>query len=120
MLSMKRSRKKQNSFPLHVKTGDTVLVLAGKSKGLTGIVRKVFLDRGKLVVEGANMIKKTTRPNPMAGSRGGIIDMEAPLAASNVMLFCLQCNKPTRIQHEVLSDGRKTRVCKHCKAQFDA
>ncbi len=121
MLPMKRSRKtKFEAFPFHVKTGDTVFVLSGKNKGQTGIVRKVFNEKGTVLVEGINKIKKATRPNPMAGVRGGIVEMEAPVAAAKVMLYCLQCNKPTRIQHEYLADKRKTRVCKHCKAQFDA
>jgi large subunit ribosomal protein L24 len=121
MLQMKRSSRKSKftAFPLHVKTGDTVMVISGKSKGQTGIVRKVFTDRGRLVVDGLNKVKKATRPNPMAGIRGGIVEMEAPLAAAKVMLYCLQCSKPTRIKYENLADERKTRVCKHCQAQFD-
>lgn len=122
MLQMQRSRKTKTyrSFPLHVKTGDTVLVVSGKDKGQTGTVRRVFNDRGKVLVEGVNRIKKATRPNPMAGVQGGIVEMEAPIAASKVMLYCLQCSKPTRIAHELLADNRKVRVCKQCKAQFDS
>ncbi len=122
MLQMRRSRKKAQHEPyaLHVKTGDTVLVLSGKDKGKTGVIQRVFMDRSKVLVEGLNKIKKATRPNPMVGERGGIVEMSAPLAAAKVMLYCLQCSKPTRIHYETLSSGSKTRVCKHCNAQFDA
>lgn len=117
----RQSRKsKFTPFPFHVKTGDTVLVLSGKDKGQTGTIRRVFKDRGKILVEGVNKIKKATRPNPMLGVQGGIIEQEAPLPVSKVMLYCLQCSKPTRIKMETLADDRKTRVCKHCKAQFDS
>ncbi len=95
------------------------MVISGKEKGKTGTIRRVFNDRGKILIEGLNMIKKATRPNPMLGQRGGIIEMEAPLPASKVMLYCIQCSKPTRIQHVTLASGKKTRVCKHCEAQFD-
>jgi len=121
MLSQRRTRKKSNFVPfsIHVRTGDTVLVLSGKDKGKTGTVRRVFNDRGRVVVEGVNIVKKAKRANPMGGDRGGIIEMEAPLAAAKLMLYCLQCSKPTRIKHDVSKDGKKFRVCHHCKAQFD-
>lgn len=122
MLQMKRSKSKSKfqPFPIHVKTGDTVMVVSGKNKGQTGTVRKIFNANGRVLVEGVNKIKKATRPNPMAGIRGGIVEMEAPLHASKIMLYCLQCNKPTRIKMEALADNRKSRVCKHCQAQFDS
>ncbi len=121
MLQMKRPRKtKYNAFPLHVKTGDTVMVVSGKDKGQTGTIRRVFKDRGKVLVEGVNKVKKATKPNPMFGIQGGLVERETPIHASKVMLYCLQCNKPTRIKMESLADNRKTRVCKHCQAQFDS
>jgi len=120
MLSMKRSKKTSfKPFPLHVKTGDTVMVISGKDKGQTGTIRMVFHERGKVLVDGINKIKKAVKPNP-TNLRGGIVEMEAPLPAAKVMLYCLQCSKPTRIHYEFLADNQKTRVCKHCKAQFDA
>jgi large subunit ribosomal protein L24 len=96
------------------------MVISGKNRGQTGIVRRVFIDRSKILVEGVNLVKKAVRPNPAAGVQGGIVEKEAPMPAAKVMLYCLQCGKPTRIQHEVLADNRKTRVCKQCNAQFDA
>ena len=121
MLPMKRSRKKNfETFPIHVRSGDTVMVVSGKNKGQTGIVQKIFSDRGKVLVQGINKITKATRPNPMAGVKGGLVEMEAPVPAAKVMLFCLQCNKPTRISYKVGADDKKTRVCKHCQAEFDA
>lgn len=122
MLQFRRSktRNQAKEHPLHIKTGDTVLVVSGKSKGQTGTVRKVFTEQNKILVEGINKVKKATRPNPMAGIQGGIIETEAPITASKTMLYCLQCNKPTRIKHEYLADQRKTRVCRHCQAHFDS
>lgn len=119
MMSRQRKKSKQQAFPLHVKTGDTVMVTSGKDKGQSGIVRRVFADRGRILVEGVNKIKKAVKPNPMAGQAGGIVEMEAPLQASKVMLYCLKCEKPTRIKHETLEGNKKTRVCKHCNEHFD-
>ncbi|MCA9788747.1 MAG: 50S ribosomal protein L24 [Cyanobacteria bacterium HKST-UBA06] len=123
MLGLRKNKKKApltlpNRF--HVKMGDTVWVTHGKDKGKTGIVRKTFHDRGKVLVEGINLIKKAVRPNPMAGQQGGIVEMEAPMPVAKVMLFCLQCNKPTRVKKTTLGDGKKVRVCQKCSAQFDS
>jgi large subunit ribosomal protein L24 len=118
---------KQSHTPhkLHVKKGDTVMVISGKDKGKTGIVKHVFIDRGRVLVEGLNMIKKAVKPNPYIGQKGGLVQMEAPLAASKVMLYSLKANKPTRISVSVLKDDAKAgkvkrvRVCKHTKEQLD-
>lgn len=109
---------------LHVKKGDTVMVISGKDKGKTGIIKRVFIDKGKVVVEGLNMIKKAVKPNPYIGQAGGIVAMEAPLAASKVMLFSVKANKPTRISVQSIKDEatgkvRRVRVCKHTKEQLD-
>jgi large subunit ribosomal protein L24 len=119
MLSMKKARKaKYVPHALHVKTGDTVMVISGKDKGKTGIIKRVFMDRGKILVEGVNIIKKATRPN-QANLQGGIIEMEAPLQVSKVMLFDHATNKPVRIRHQVV-DGKKVRVAAAPSAtQFD-
>ena len=102
-----------NKKSLHVKTGDRVIITAGKDKGKTGNVKKSIPSEGQVVVEGVNMITKATKANPAYGIQGGLIKKEAPLDSSNVMIVCPSCEKPTRIKHAVV-DGKKVRVCKKC------
>ncbi len=96
----------------HIKRGDTVYVLTGSSKGKTGVVKKVILETGKAIVEGMNIKKKATKPNPMAGVAGGIIESEAPIALSNLMVFDHTVSKPTRTRKETVKsdDGKERRV----------
>ena len=103
---------------LHVKTGDRVVITAGKDKGKQGNIKKAIPTEGKVVVEGANMITKATKANPAYGIQGGLIKKEAPLDASNVMIVCPSCEKPTRIAHKIVGD-KKVRVCKKCGEQLD-
>lgn len=107
-----------NKKHLHVKTGDRVIVTAGKDKGKTGTVTRAIPAKSKVVVEGANMVTKAQKPQPMAGIQGGLIKKEAPIDSSNVMVVCPACQKPTRIKHAVV-DGKKVRVCKKCGEQLD-
>ena len=102
---------------LQVKTGDRVMVIAGKDKGKIGNVKKAIPSESKVIVEGANMVTKAQKAQPMAGIQGGLIKMEAPLDSSNVMIVCPACEKPTRIKHEIV-DGKKVRVCKKCGEQL--
>ena len=104
---------------LHVKTGDRVIVIAGKDKGKMGNVKKAYPSEGKVSVEGANMITKAQKPMPAAGIQGGLIKLEAPMDASKVMIVCPACEKATRVAHKVV-DGKKIRVCKKCGEQLDA
>ena len=103
---------------LHVKTGDRVVITAGKDKGKQGNIKKALPSEGKVLVEGANMVTKATKANPAYGIQGGLIKMEKPLDSSNVMVVCPACEKPTRIAHKVV-DGKKVRVCKKCGEQLD-
>lgn len=103
---------------LHVKTGDRVIVTAGKDKGKTGNIKKSLPSEHKVVVEGVNMITKATKANPAYGIQGGLIKKEAPLDSSNVMIVCPSCEKPTRIAHKIV-DGKKVRICKKCGEQLD-
>ena len=103
---------------LHVKTGDRVIVTAGKDKGKTGNIKKAMPSKGQVIVEGVNMITKATKANPAYGIQGGLIKKEAALDSSNVMIVCPSCEKPTRIAHKVI-DGKKVRVCKKCGEQLD-
>jgi len=93
-----------------IKKGDQVIVIAGKDKGRQGTVLKVTGD--SVLVEAVNMVKKHTKPNPMAGVEGGIIEKEMPLNISNVMLFNSMTNKGDRVGFKILEDGRKVRYFK--------
>ena len=95
-----------------IRKGDEVIVIAGRSKGQRGNVLK-RLDDGRLLVENVNMVKKHQKGNPRSGATGGIIDQEAPIDASNVMIVCQECG-PTRIGARFDDEGRKYRVCRKC------
>jgi large subunit ribosomal protein L24 len=103
---------------LHVKTGDRVVITAGKDKGKMGNIKKSMPSEGKVMVEGLNMVTKATKANPAYGIQGGLIKKEAPIDSSNVMIVCPSCEKPTRIAHKIV-DGKKVRVCKKCGEQLD-
>lgn len=111
-------KKQSNKKSLQVKTGDRVIIIAGKDKGKIGNVRKTNPSEAKILVEGANLVTKAQKPNPMAGIQGGLIKIEAPLDSSNVMIVCPSCEKPTRIKHNIV-EGKKIRVCKKCGEQLD-
>ncbi len=97
---------------LHVKKGDTVVILSGKDKSKKGKVLEVSPTEQKVIIEGCNMVTKHVKPRKM-GEPGGIVKAEAPLYASKVMLVCPKCGKPTRLAHTVDKDGNKKRVCKN-------
>ena len=101
---------------VHVKTGDTVMIMTGRDNGNKGKVLEVSPKEGKIIVEGQNIVTKHVKPRRQ-GEVGGIVKAEAPLYASKVLPVCPKCGKPTRVGHAVV-DGKKVRVCKHCGAQF--
>ncbi len=103
---------------LHVKKNDMVMIIAGKDKGKSGKVTKVFPEKGRLCVENLNVVKRHTRPS-RTNSEGGIIEKEAPFAASNVLLLCGSCNEATRTGVRILADGSKSRFCKKCNEIVD-
>lgn len=103
---------------LHVKTGDRVMVIAGKDKGKIGNVKKTLPTESKVLVEGANLVTKAQKANPMANIQGGLVKIEAPLDNSNVMIVCPSCEKATKVKHATV-DGKKVRVCKKCGEQLD-
>lgn len=103
---------------LRIKKGDTALVIAGKNKGKSGRVLAVLPTKERVVVEGLNIVKKRMKPSKQY-TRGGIIEKEAPIHISNIMLMCPKCNKPSRIGSTVFYDGRKLRTCKKCKEVID-
>jgi large subunit ribosomal protein L24 len=97
-----------------IKKGDTVMVIAGRERGKTGKVLSLRHDAGKVVVEKLNIIKRHTKPSQKV-RQGGILEREAPVAISNVMFFCGNCQKPVRLGIKTLDDGRRLRFCKKCK-----
>lgn len=103
---------------VHVKKGDSVLVLSGKDKGKKGKVLTVFPKEGKVIVEGVNMATKHTKPRKQ-GQMGGIIHQESPIYASKVIHVCNKCDAPTRVARRVLESGEKVRYCKHCGEIFN-
>lgn len=103
---------------LHVRKSDMVTVIAGKEKGKTGKVIRVFPEKGRVVVENLNKVKRHTRPT-RGKTEGGIVEKEAPLDASNVQLLCSACNKPTRTGSRTLEDGSRARFCKKCNEIVD-
>ncbi|MBW7572571.1 50S ribosomal protein L24 [Caproiciproducens faecalis] len=98
---------------VHVKTGDTVVILNGKERGKKGKVLAVSPEEGKVIVEGRNMVSKHVKARKM-GEQGGIVKAESALYACKVQVVCPRCGKPTRVSHKIYEDGTKERVCKKC------
>jgi large subunit ribosomal protein L24 len=96
-----------------LKKNDKVIVLTGKEKGKIGTILKVDLEKKRAVVEKINMVKRHTRPGPK-NAQGGIIEKEAPIHISNLMMVCSKCAESTRIGMRILEDGTKSRICKKC------
>lgn len=103
---------------VHVKKGDTVMVITGKSAGKKGKVLNVDPKDSKVIVEGVNIVKRHTKPSQKM-PQGGIREIEAAVHSSNVMLICNKCNKPSRFGRKFLADGTKVRVCKKCGEVID-
>ena len=102
-----------------IRKNDSVLVTTGKDRGKRGRVLRVVPEKNRLIVEGVNIIKRHTKANPQRGVKGGLVEREAPLHASNVQLVCPECGKPTRLGKKILGDGRKVRVCRKCEGVVD-
>ncbi|ATW27126.1 50S ribosomal protein L24 [Candidatus Formimonas warabiya] len=103
---------------VHVKKGDTVLVITGKDAGKKGKILEVQPKKSRVIVEGMNIVKRHTKPT-QAAPQGGIVEKEAAMASSNVMLFCPKCNKPTKIAKKEMPNGAFLRQCKHCGEVFE-
>lgn len=95
---------------MKIRKGDTVEVISGKDAGKRGRVLVVDPGRQRVVIEGVHMIKRHTRPNPQRRIQGGIVEREAPVHVSNVMVISPDSGKPTRVGYKILEDGRKVRV----------
>jgi large subunit ribosomal protein L24 len=103
---------------MKIRKEDNVLVIAGKDKGKKGKVRFAHPDKQQVLIEGVNFIKKHSKAKK-AAKQAGIIDLEAPLDVSNVMLLCAKCNKPARVGIKKLEDGRRVRICRSCHEVID-
>jgi large subunit ribosomal protein L24 len=103
----------------HIKKNDKVKVIAGKDNGKVGKVIDVLQKKNRLLVENVNMVKRHTRPNA-SNKQGGIVEGEAAIHWSNVMLMCNKCIAPLRIKMRRLEDGKKVRVCRKCNEIIDA
>jgi large subunit ribosomal protein L24 len=104
---------------MNIRKDDEVKILSGKDKGKTGKVHSVDPQKGRVVVAGVHMIKRHQKPGRVR-TQAGIIEREAPVALSNVMLVCNKCNRPTRVSFRFIEDGHKVRACKHCGEIIDS
>jgi large subunit ribosomal protein L24 len=102
-----------------IKKNDEVYILRGKDRGKTGRVLIVIPKNRKVVVEGIQMIKRHTRPNPQRNIKGGIVEKEAAIAVSNVAIVCKNCKEHTRVANKILADGRRARACKKCGSTIE-
>jgi large subunit ribosomal protein L24 len=109
----------KNTNKCHVKKDDKVKILAGKDKGKIGKVLKVINKKNRVLVENINIVKRHTRPSAQ-NRQGGIVETEAPIHWTNVMLMCNKCMSPSRIRMRQLEDGNKVRVCTKCDEVLDA
>ena len=117
------AKKKMEPVRIDLRKEDTVKVIAGRDKGMTGRVLRVDRSTGRVLVEHAMMIKRHTRPNPSKQIKGGIAERESAFSASNVMLMCPGCSKAVRVGHHVdhVAGGksRRVRVCRKCGQTID-
>ena len=103
---------------MQIRKNDSVMVIAGKERGKTGKVLKVLLDKDAVIIERTNMVKRHTKPRGPQ-QPGGIVEKEARIHASNIMIMCDKCNAPVRIGHKILADGEKIRICRRCQEALD-
>jgi large subunit ribosomal protein L24 len=120
---MLTKKEKPKQRWLDLAPGDTVVVIAGKDKGKQGEVLRTLPSLHKIVVRGVNVAKRHAKAGQSAGGnkaiQGGVIDFEAPLSYSNVMLVCPHCNEPTRIKHTLLENGTKALECRRCGEPYE-
>ena len=103
---------------MKIRKNDNVIIITGKDRGKKGKVRRAFPKEDRVIVEGLNMIKRHSRAG-RAARQAGIIELEAPIHVSNVMLLCDKCGKPTRVSFRFLTDGKKVRICNPCQEVID-
>ena len=103
---------------MRIRRDDTVVIIAGKDRGKKGKVRRALPNEDRVIVEGLNMIKRHSRAR-RATRQAGIIELEAPIRVSDVMLICNKCGKPARVNFRFLDDGKKVRICNSCREVID-
>jgi len=101
------------------KKDDTVIVRTGKDKGKVGKILKVFPEEGRVVVEKINFVKEFIRQDQSRNIQGGIMEKEAPIHISNLMMYCSECGQGVRVKKKVLEDSSKIRVCAKCEASLE-
>jgi large subunit ribosomal protein L24 len=105
-----------------VKKNDNVVVIAGRDRGKRGRVLRVLPETRRVIVEGVNFVKRHTKPNPQRNVKGGIVERESSLSASNVQVVCPECGAPTRVGRRVdrgTSGTHKVRICRKCNGVMD-
>lgn len=102
-----------------LKKNDVVVVIKGKDKGKTGKILKVIPEKRRAIVEKVNFVKEFIRPDRSKNISGGIMEREAPIQVSNLMLYCSECGKGVRVRKKILEDGSKIRVCSKCEADLE-
>jgi len=103
---------------MHLRKGDSVVVIAGKEKGKRGRVLRLVTEKDRVVIERINMVKRHTKPTQRS-PRGGIVEKEAGLPVSNISLWCASCSGPRRARVELDANGKKRRVCAKCTTAFE-
>ncbi len=98
---------------MQIRKNDSVMVVAGKERGKTGKVLRVIPEKDQVIIERVNLVKRHTRPRGPQ-QPGGIVEKEASIRASNIMMMCDKCNAPVRVGRKMLTDGKKIRVCRRC------
>ena len=104
---------------LMLKKNDMVMVISGKDKGKTGKILKVFPEKNKVIVEKANFIKEFIRRDQSRSIQGGVMEKEAPIHVSNLMLYCSECGRGIRVKKKKLEDGSNIRVCNRCESTIE-
>jgi large subunit ribosomal protein L24 len=103
---------------VQIRKNDSVIVIGGKERGKTGKVLRVLPEKDAVVIERLNMVKRHTKPRGPQ-QPGGIVEKEAAIHASNIMILCDKCNAPVRVGHKTLADGKKIRICRRCNEALD-
>jgi large subunit ribosomal protein L24 len=103
---------------VQIRKNDSVMVISGREKGKTGKVLRVLPEKDSVVIERVNLVKRHSRPRGPQ-QPGGIVEKEASIPASNIMMMCDKCNAPVRVGHKTLGDGEKIRICRRCGEALD-
>ena len=103
---------------MQIRKNDSVMVISGKEKGKTGKVLRVLPRKESVLIERVNLVKRHSRPRGPQ-QPGGIVEKEASISVSNLMIMCDKCNAPVRIGHKILTDGAKIRICRRCGEALD-